>query len=160
MILGPLKRWVLACSFLLQAIIVFIAGGVIQGGLIAGDTPSNLDVAAWNDLAPVTILAFQSAGQIVASRQLKCGELPTVVVTSLLCDLWSDPGLVSPVKANAKRNRRVIAFVLTLLGAIIGGWMCRGTQSVKATLWLVGALKMVIVFAWVFWAEKSTAPAS
>ena len=158
--LGPLRRFVLAGSFLLQAVIIFIAAGIIQGGLIAGDTPAHLELAAWNDLAPVTILAFQSAGQIVASRQLQCGELPTVVVTSLLCDLWSDPGLVSGVKTNAKRNRRAIAFVLTLLGAIIGGWMCRGTQSVKAVLWLVGALKMVIVLAWVFWAEKSVAPLS
>lgn len=33
---------------------------------------------------------FQSAGQIMASRALGFSEIPTVVITSLLCDLVLD----------------------------------------------------------------------
>ena len=155
---GGLRRLTISFSFLLQAACVFIAAGVIQGGFISGDTPSHPQNAAWTDLAPIGVLAFQSAGQIVASRALAYGELPTVVVTSLLCDLWSDPALLRPLGVNPKRNRRALGFILALAGAIAGGWLCRATQNIKAVLWIVGSLKVCIVVAWLCWAKKGAKP--
>ena len=76
------------------------------------------------------------------------------MITSLLCDLWSDPGLFDPWRKNLKRNRRVIAFVLTLVGAIAGGWMSKETHNVASALWLVGGLKILIAGAWIFWPSK------
>lgn len=106
----------------------------------------------WNQLAPIALLSFQSAGQIVSSRALDVGEIPTVVITSLLCDLFSDPKLFDPPTKNIKRNRRIIAFVLTLVGAIIGGWVSKATKGVQTMLWVAGAIKFVLAAMWSFWA--------
>jgi hypothetical protein len=41
----------------------------------------------------IALVAFQSAGQTVASRALQYSGLTTSVLTSNYCDLFSDPGL-------------------------------------------------------------------
>ena len=103
---------------------------------------------------PIALLSFQSAGQIVGSRALGISEIPTVVVTSVLCDLASDPALVSPLTRNAKRNRRVLAFVGILIGAIAGGSIAKVTGGMEAVLWLAGGIKVVVTCSWVLWPEK------
>ncbi|KAI9649753.1 hypothetical protein NHQ30_002334 [Ciborinia camelliae] len=99
-------------------------------------------------------VALESAGQIVSSRVLGVGEVPTIVITSLLCDLLSDPLLFSPVTQNSKRNRRAIAFVLTLVGAIVGGWVSKVTKSVSPMLWVAGGCKIILTLGWGFWKGK------
>ena len=91
-------------------------------------------------LAPIALLSFQSAGQIVAARALGVMEVPTVVVTSLLCDLWGDQKLFA--RSNKKRDRRVAAFLLTLVGGITGGWISKATGGVSASLWIAGGVKV------------------
>lgn len=106
----------------------------------------------WLQLVPTALLSFQAAGQIVNSRGLGVGEVPTVVITSLLCDLVSDPLLfASGLGANGKRNKRAAAFVLTLVGGICGGWLAKGTGQVQPALWVVAAIKFVISLAWAVW---------
>ncbi|KAL2274466.1 hypothetical protein FJTKL_03215 [Diaporthe vaccinii] len=105
-------------------------------------------------MAPIALLSFQAAGQIVASRVLGVNETPTVVITSLMCDLMSGPRLLArPVfTGSRKRNNRVGGFVLTLVGSIIGGgWMLKATRQVQPVLWLVFAIKFVISIGWVVW---------
>jgi hypothetical protein len=154
--LGARKRGTLVASFLLQTIFVFVAAAIIQGRAIDGSIPSRTHEIVWNQLAPIALLSFQAAGQIVGSRSLGLGEIPTVVITSLLCDLFSDPAIASPIKQNVKRNRRVVAFSLTMVGAIAGGWISKATSGVEAALWVAGGIKGLITVAWVFWSEKAS----
>lgn len=105
----------------------------------------------FTELAPIALLSFQAAGQIVNSRGLGMGEVPTVVITSLLCDLVSDENVLAPLKRNVKRNRRAIAFVLTLAGAICGGWLSKATGAVQPSLWFVACIKGLIILYWLSW---------
>lgn len=153
------QRGSLALGFLLQAACVCIAAALVQAGAVnqrqAGGAGSATD---WREMAPIALLSFQAAGQIVASRVLGVNEVPTVVVTSLLCDLMSDPRLASmPVfRGNRKRNNRIAGFVLTLVGSILGGWMLKGTGQVQPVLWLVFGIKASISLTWSVWKAEST----
>ncbi|KAJ5769747.1 uncharacterized protein N7511_001798 [Penicillium nucicola] len=152
--LGAQRRVSLMVSFLLQASIIIITAALVEGGAISSALGDRLSQAAppWDQEVPIVLLSIQSAGQIVASRALGFNEIPTVVITSLLCDLVSDPKLF--LIRNQKRDRRVIAFVLTLLGAIIGGWVTKATQAISPTLWLSAGIKVVVVVAWGLWKAK------
>ncbi|OJD34195.1 uncharacterized protein BKCO1_24000137 [Diplodia corticola] len=158
LLLGPKRRIALTTSFALQTMFVVVAAAIVQGGAIDGAVPqrtSSADAAVhWNELAPIALLSFQSAGQIVCSRALGLGEVPTVVVTSLLCDLMSDTALLAGLTANVKRNRRAAAFALTLVGAIAGGWISKATRGVEYALWVVAGIKLGITAAWALWREK------
>lgn len=133
-----------------------ITASLVQSGFIPGiqsHDGSRTDVQ-WSQEAPIVLLSIQSAGQIVCSRALGYNEIPTVVVTSLLCDLVSDPK-VFLLQKNPKRNRRVIAFILTLGGAIAGGWITKLTGDIYDVLWLTAGIKLVISTAWMFWEDDS-----
>lgn len=85
-------------------------------------------------------------------------EIPTVVVTSVLCDFASDPKLTDPLRANAKRNRRVLGFLGILVGAVAGGWISKSAGQIQSVLWLAGGMKLLITVSWLLWArEPSTA---
>lgn len=109
-------------------------------------------------MAPIALLSFQAAGQIVASRILGINEIPTVVITSLLADLFSDPLLtVMPIMTgNTKRNNRIAGFVLTLLASIVGGWMLKATGQVQPALWVVFGIKLTISLGWLGWKKSET----
>ena len=89
----------------------------------------------------------------MASRALGFNEIPTVVITSLLCDLVSDAELLA--LRNGKRDRRIVAFCLTLLGAIAGGWITRVTGDIAPVLWIAAGIKFVLVVLWVLWRGDS-----
>lgn len=108
-------------------------------------------------LLPVALLAFQFGGQIVTSRVLGFNEVPTNVLTSLYCDLFSDPLIIAPIGKNVKRNRRVIAVLLMVAGGIIGAWLQKSKAGMPAALWIGGAIKMVIAVSWLFWKGKKIA---
>ena len=104
---------------------------------------------------PITLLSFQSAGQIVGSRVLGLAEVPTVVVTSMLHDISTDPALLGPLRKNIKRNRRVLAFVAILVGAVVGGFVSEKTKRIQVPLWIAGGIKLCVASAWMLWPEKS-----
>ena len=108
------------------------------------------------ELVPIGLLAFQSGGQIVTSRLLGLNEVPTTVLTSLYCDLVSDPHLLA--RENVKRNRRIASVATLLLGGIIGGWASRGKVGMSTALWLAGAVKVVIAVGFATWKEKGVVP--
>lgn len=151
-----LDRGSLVLGFFIQAALVMVAAAIVQAGAV-NQRQSTDGATDWREMAPIAILSFQAAGQIVASRVLGVNEVPTVVITSLLCDLMSDPKLATrPVfRGNRKRNNRVAGFVLTLVGSIIGGWMLKGTGQVQPVLWLVFGIKFVITLGWLFWKGES-----
>ena len=108
----------------------------------------------WGDLAPLALLAFQAAGQAVASRMLKYNELPTVVLTSLYCDLMSDPMLLkASITEDAKRNRRTVAALTLFAGAVSGGFLTKSWTGVAGALWIAAFLKGCILLSWIFWKE-------
>ncbi|KAL4888064.1 hypothetical protein BDV59DRAFT_189333 [Aspergillus ambiguus] len=151
--LGPRQRRTLIISFLIQSIVLMVTALLVQSETIPGiqqEGKIHMETE-WSQEAAIVLLSIQSAGQIVASRALGYNEIPTVVITSLLCDLVSDPKLF--LLQNKKRDRRVVAFVLTLAGAIAGGWITKTTGDIYAAMWLVAAIKFVISAAWVFWEE-------
>jgi hypothetical protein len=150
--LGARRRGSLIFSFLLQATMLITTASLVQTGVIAGITlHPNTSEPQWSQEVPIVLVSIQSAGQIVASRALGYNEIPTVVITSLLCDLMSDPQLF--LARNVKRDRRVVAFSLTLVGAIVGGWVTKGTGDIHVCLWMVAGIKLGISGAWVFWRE-------
>lgn len=110
-----------------------------------------------SDFAPIALLAFQSAGQIVASRALKYNAMPTVVLTSLYCDLMSDAQLfTAPLPENADRNRRFLGAVLLLAGAISGAFLTKSPAGFMGGIWIAFALKVAMCIAWMCWKEKKS----
>lgn len=148
-ILGPKVRLSLIGSFSIQASLLLISAALLQSGVVSQATPTFGEPVHWNNEVPIALLGFQSAGQIVASRALGFNEVPTVVITSLLCDLMSDPSLFT--LQNVKRDRRVVGFLLTLVGAISGGWITKGAGNLAASLWVAAGIKYGIAFSWVLW---------
>lgn len=161
----PRRKLTLSISFLIQSCFIFAAAALAQTGAVPSFSMSLLpttlsdaqDAAhAVNEdnplsLVPLALLAFQFGGQIVASRVLGVSEVPTNVLTSLYCDLLSDPLLMAPWTANPKRNRRVASIVLLLAGGVAGGWLQRSSAGMSAALWIAGAIKFGIAVVWVSW---------
>ncbi|KAI4246704.1 MAG: hypothetical protein L6R42_009821 [Xanthoria sp. 1 TBL-2021] len=151
---GKLRRITLVSSFLVQTIIILIAAMVVEIDVVEGRLKIITDDIDWYTVVPIALLSFQSAGQIVGSRAVNLSELPTVVLTSMLHDIFTDRKLVA--KENLKRNRRVLAFFAILIGAICGGFIGEGTERMQVPLWIAGGIKFVVTLAWVFWPEKKT----
>ena len=159
---NPHRKATLGGSFFAQAVFIWVAAALAQGHVV----PSfgNLELAEEHTSAetvdlkvvgPLVLLAFQFGGQIMTSRLLGFNEVPTNVLTSVYCDLMSDPKLLAPLSQNVKRNRRFASVVLLLLGGIVGGWLSRSKAGMSAALWLAGAVKFGIAVAWVSWKGKS-----
>ncbi|MCJ1244242.1 hypothetical protein MMC30_001440 [Trapelia coarctata] len=155
--LGPLKRSTLVASFLLQSIIVFFCGAIVQSNVVDGSVQQPGGAIKWLEEIPIALLSFQSSGQMVGSRILSLSEIPTIVVTSVLCDFASDPDLMSSLTRNAKRNRRALAFLGILVGAVIGGWIEKVTDGLQTVIWIVGVIKVIVTVSWAFWPQKRPA---
>lgn len=155
--LGSRRRGTLVLSFFIQTVCIVLAAATIQGGVVNGGHPSyrEADGNDWKELLPVSLLSFQAAGQIVNSRTLGVPEIPTVVITSLLCDLMSDAKLWAPIRENAKRNKRIGAFILTLAGGICGGWIFKAANTIEPALWAIAGIKLVITVTWLFWTPEN-----
>lgn len=157
----PVAKGTLAASFLLQALFILVAAALAQGGVVATFARLHVAEELQRDevldprvLGPIALLAFQFGGQIVSSRFLGFNEVPTNVLTSVYCDLFSDPALLAPWGENPKRNRRAATVILTTVGAVAGGWLSRSGAGMSAALWIGGFLKFGIAVAWMFWHVK------
>ncbi|WEW56920.1 hypothetical protein PRK78_002378 [Emydomyces testavorans] len=176
---GPQQRRTLISTFAIQCILLLIAASLLQTRIISGATPRSQpsstkttvnptapaddpkpDTATLLQLIPIALVAFQSSGQMAASRLLGFSEIPTTVLTSLYYDLASDPGLLLPLAQNVKRNRRFNAVVGVVVGAIAGGWLARATGGIEAALWIAAGSKFVIANSWWFWKGSRKLPRS
>ncbi|RSL93871.1 hypothetical protein CEP52_013001 [Fusarium oligoseptatum] len=166
---GPQKRWVLFASFLIQSVLTGLVALLATTGAVR-NSPSDRTTThqdgwiiervrndfPYSDYAPIILLAFQSAGQIVASRVLKYNSMPTVVLTSLYCDMMSDAKLfTSPITDNADRNRRATGAVLLFAGAVSGGFLSKSWVGFAGALWIAAFLKLCISFSWALWKPKA-----
>ncbi|CAK7271585.1 hypothetical protein SEPCBS119000_004681 [Sporothrix epigloea] len=162
------RKSLLFATGLLQALLLIIAAALAQAQVVPAFADRRLSTVAEsatrtiqaNDfviLCPLALLAFGFGGQIYTSRVLGYGEVPTNVLTSLYCDLFSDPKLFAPLRTNAKRNRRIAAAVLTIVGGISGGWLQRSQGGMPSALWIAAAIKLSISLAWLVWPSKKRA---
>ncbi|EEU39643.1 uncharacterized protein NECHADRAFT_62289 [Fusarium vanettenii 77-13-4] len=166
---GPQRRWVLVASFLIQAVLTGLVALLATTGAVR-NSPNDRTTThkdgwiiervrndfPYSDYAPIILLAFQSAGQIVASRVLKYNSMPTVVLTSLYCDMMSDAKLfTSPITDNADRNRRATGAVLLFAGAVSGGFLSKSWVGFAGALWIAAFLKLCISFSWALWKPKA-----
>ena len=133
---------------------ILVAAAIIQAGAVNGSLNTITDDIDWRSELPIALLSFQSAGQIVGSRVLNLAEIPTVVVTSMLHDVATDPKLLASMRTNIKRNRRVLAFLGVLVGAVVGGFVSEATGRTQIPLWIAGGLKVAITTAWTVWPEQ------
>ena len=116
-IVGDRKRIWLVTTLTMQGILVLIAAILIYAGTV--------DYLANTDLAVIMLLGVAFGTQGATVRPLKVAEVPSVVVTSAMIDLFRDADLFK--RHNLPRDRR-IAFIISLfLGAFIGG--CVPEQS-------------------------------
>ncbi|KAM0347397.1 hypothetical protein ACHAPU_004918 [Fusarium lateritium] len=166
---GPQKRWVLIASFFIQTVLTGLVALLATTGAVYNHphgretthqdgyiTERVKDSFPASDYAAIIILAFQSAGQIVASRVLKYNSMPTVVLTSLYCDMMSDAKLfTAPITDNADRNRRALGATLLFVGAVSGGFLSKSWAGFAGALWIAAFLKLSITIAWVIWKPKS-----
>lgn len=150
-VLGNRRRGTLILSFVVQGSIVLIAAGFIQGEVVEGRLHLLSEEMDWRQCLPIALLSFQAAGQIVASRALGHDTIPTVVLTSMLHDIATDPRFLVRWGENRKRNQRVGAFVAVVIGAVAGGFLSVSTGRMQTTLWVVGGLKLAIAGAWGVW---------
>ncbi|KAE9973902.1 hypothetical protein BLS_003378 [Venturia inaequalis] len=116
--LSPLRHTTLAFSFFIQTALLVTAAALVQSGVIPG-------IGHCVEKAHAPSNNLLAAMQSVTARQLGLNEIPTTVITSVLTDLGNDGELFAGPLKNWKRNRRFLAVVCILLGAIIGGWLSR-----------------------------------
>jgi uncharacterized membrane protein YoaK (UPF0700 family) len=157
--IGPMRRGTLTGSFILQGLCIFVAAALVQAKVVpepAGVVAESGPNVNFIELLPLGFLAFQSGGQIVTSRLLGFNEVPTTVLTSVYCDLASDPKLLAPLTQNVKRNRRAAAVVAILIGGIAGGWLSRSKADMSSTLWIAGGIKFGIAFSWSMWRGRES----
>jgi uncharacterized membrane protein YoaK (UPF0700 family) len=151
--LHPLRNTTLALSFLLQTILIITAAALIESGVAPGITDGK---EYYIQLVPLPMLSFQAAMQSVTSRQLGLNEIPTTVLTSVYCDLGNDDKLFAGPNDNWKRNRRVAAAALLIIGAIVGGWLSKTSDGLPAALWMAAGVKGCLTVAWFFWREEKS----
>ncbi|QSS58003.1 DUF1275 superfamily domain-containing protein [Histoplasma capsulatum] len=147
---GPQTRRTMLINFVSQTLLVIVAASLLQSGLIE-DSGEVTDHHVFLKLIPLSLVAFQSAGQMAASRQLGFSEIPTTVLTSLYYDLVSEPGIFRPFTRNRKANQRLTAIVGVIGGSVIGGSLSKSTGRVSPSLWIVAASKFTISTIWFFW---------
>ncbi|EME40226.1 hypothetical protein DOTSEDRAFT_56470 [Dothistroma septosporum NZE10] len=149
---GGKKRWVIVLSYTVQLVMIVISALMITSSPPEGLTPKG-PITIWS-IAPIALIAFQSAGQAVMSRVLKYGGLTSVVLTSIYCDLFSDQKLFTDLTTNAERNRRAAAPLLLLLGAMLGGIWSHSEVGLAGAVWTAAVLKLCVVLAWCLWAAE------
>ncbi|OAL37524.1 hypothetical protein AYO20_03031 [Fonsecaea nubica] len=142
---SPKRRWVLLASFAIQMLLVVVAAVVVMV-----DSRQGNDLR-WEVIVPISLVAFQSSGQAVTSRALQYNSLTSVVLTSIYCDLFSDPLIMAGFFQNAERNRRAAAPLLLLFGAILGGLWSHSSVGLAGALWTAAALKITIIVAFFLW---------
>ncbi|KAL9601252.1 MAG: hypothetical protein Q9219_002657 [cf. Caloplaca sp. 3 TL-2023] len=145
---GSTRRLSLCLNFLLQGTSILVAAILIAVDVIPENNPNSDRI-----LIGIPLLAWQFGAQVAASRALGYGEIPTTVLTSVYNDLASDPKLGK--WKNPKRNRRVGAAIMVLVGGICGGWLSRLREGFGIVLWVGGAIKILLGIAWLAFREST-----
>lgn len=142
---GTRRRWVLAGSFALQALLILVAAVVLH-------TDDKSDhTMRWQVILGIALVATSAGAQAVSSRAVELSMLSTVVLTNIYCDLFMDAKLFTAPTNNVERNQRAAATISLLCGAVVGGTLGKSWHGVVLALWIAFALKIVLMFCWLFW---------
>ncbi|KLJ09128.1 hypothetical protein EMPG_15453 [Blastomyces silverae] len=150
--LGNQSRRSLLVNFGSQTLLVSVAAALLQSGVIE-DSGVATDNDIFLKLIPISLVAFQSAGQMAVSRLLSFPELPTTVLTSIYYDLGSEPGILKPLTTNKARNQRITSIIGVVGGAVVGGFLAKSTGRISPALWIVAGCKLAISVIWLFWKQ-------
>ncbi|WEW57016.1 hypothetical protein PRK78_002475 [Emydomyces testavorans] len=150
-LLGPSRRSTLLASFMLQNATILASCILLKTGVIGSNIPKSAHGIHWLQMVPIALLAFQAAGQIVTSRMVHVEEIPTVVLTTVLADLFIDPRLIA--KTNTVRNRRVAMILALFGGAMLSGGLTK-VAGLSCSLWLAAGIKGAITICWALWRAK------
>lgn len=155
------NRLLLSAIYLLQALLVIISAALITANLVPHNRPGIPNEAHISGVLEnikivslLPLLGFQSGMQIATSRLLGFNELPVNVLTSTYCDLMGDAKLFA--MHNVKRNRRGLAVVLLLAGAISSGWLMRSSAGLEGVLWIAGGIKLLVAVFTLFFQPALT----
>ncbi|DAA75588.1 TPA_exp: Uncharacterized protein A8136_1662 [Trichophyton benhamiae CBS 112371] len=155
--LRPLRRSTLVASFALQTTAILVSSILVETGVVDSSIEVSTRGVHWIQVLPISILAFQAAGQIVTSRLLGIDEIPTVVLTTLLCDLLMDKKLFSirpRWKLTDFRTRRLLTLLAAFSGAMLSGGLSK-VSGLSASLWLAAGIKSAVTLCFILWrAEK------
>ncbi|CAO3649170.1 unnamed protein product [Cunninghamella blakesleeana] len=99
----------------------------------------------------IMLISFSFGIQAATIRPFKISEIPTVVVTSAMVDLWSDKNLFK--KNNLGRNRRLGFIVSLFLGVITGSFLLKTT--IEGTIILAASIKLLISLSFIFNKSKT-----
>ena len=75
----------------MQTTVILVAAILIQTQVISPDPDQ--DLTTWLKDLTITLISFQTAGQIITSKYLAFSEILTVILTALMCDLFLDKNL-------------------------------------------------------------------
>ncbi|KAK2871737.1 hypothetical protein FQN49_002875 [Arthroderma sp. PD_2] len=154
--LRPLRRSTLVASFTVQTCAILVSAILVQTGVVDSSVESPTDGIHWIQVLPIVILAFQAAGQIVTSRLLGIDEIPTIVLTTVLCDLLMDKELFSfrpRWKMTDLRTRRLLTLLAAFSGAMLSGGLSK-IGGLSASLWLATGVKAVVTVGFLLWRKK------
>jgi len=143
---GATRRLTLLVSFLFQTICIAVAAILVQIDTVPASTAESKRI-----LIAIPFLAAQSGAQIVTAKSLGFTEIPTTVLTSVYNDLAGDTELFR--WRNPKRNRRIGAIAMILLGGISAGWLSRLGESLALVLWFGAGIKLLVTLSWLCFAE-------
>lgn len=147
---GLTRRLTLVLSFLLQTLCIAIPALLVRTKVVPESAVGNKFV-----LIAIPFLAAQSGAQVVTAKSLGFNELPTTVLTSVYNDLASDMRLLA--WKNPKRDRRVGAIAMILLGGISASWISRTAGGLTAVLWLGAGMKLLLSFSWLLFRADAEA---
>lgn len=142
---GATRRITLFLSSLLQTLCIVVAAVLVYTDTVPESTPTSKLI-----FIAIPFLAAQSGAQIVTAKSLGFSEIPTTVLTTTYNDLAGDTELLA--WHNPKRNRRVGAITMILLGGISAGWLSRLRGSLTPVLWLGAAIKLCVTLSWLVFA--------
>ncbi|EGE08688.1 DUF1275 domain-containing protein [Trichophyton equinum CBS 127.97] len=151
--LRPLRRSTLVASFALQTTAILASSILVETGVVDSSIEASTHGIHWIQVLPISILAFQAAGQIVTSRLLGIDEIPTVVLTTLLCDLLMDKKLFSfrpRWKLTDFRTRRLLTLLAAFSGAMLSGGLSK-VSGLSASLWLATGIKAIVTLCFILW---------
>ncbi|KAF4551330.1 Hypothetical protein D9617_14g077880 [Elsinoe fawcettii] len=146
------NRLFLFSLLFIQAFLILVSAVFVAADLVPHNAPgivthatATLVIENIRIVSLLPPLAFQAGVQIATSRLLGYNELPVNVVTSTYCDIMGDNALLA--RGNEKRNRRVAAVVLVLVGAVSSAWLMRSGGGLEAALFVAGGIKLVAAVA-------------
>lgn len=143
---GKMRRPVMAGSFFIQGLLLVLAAALTSTRLVPTDNGSGDSVLAdIRIVTPLPAMGFQSGMTIAASRMLGFNELPVNVLTSTYADLAGDPKLFA--LHNEKRNRRVLAVISLVGGALCSAWMMKKGPGIMGVIWLAAGIKLAVGIA-------------